>query len=191
MIDGREALVAFLDEEAQAFARGAVEGYTRARAKVDADVLLARPDVAALLARAAAEAYPFALTLLAEVAESVHAPLAYDRAAERHGLIAAAVAAFGRRAVPAPGTADAWNLGRAEMVRWLGNPSRQAARTTEEIVEPFVGSLLALMPIHDLLGRDDFRQLRGALRVALAGAHERFAARVNASALAKTLTARA
>ena len=56
--------------------------------------------------------------------------------------------------------------------------------------DSLVGPMLAVMPIHDDLGRDDFPLLRGAMRTALAAVRERFLASVNAPALAKALAAR-
>jgi len=190
-IDDEVALAAFMDDAAQTFAHRAVEGYTRARARRDPDALLARPDIAGLVERASAEAFPIALTLVAETVESALVPQAYDRVAQLRGLIAVAQVTFARRPEPAAMTASAWTTARAELVRWLGNATRHPPRTTDAIVEPFVGPLLALMPIHDDLGRDDFPLLRAALREDLARVRERFAARVNAPTLAKALAGRA
>jgi hypothetical protein len=194
-LDDREALADFMDEEAEAFARSAVDDYARVRARQDADGLFAQPAFAAMLAKARAEAYPIALILVAETVEAALAPQAYDRAAQLHGLIAVAQAAFDRRPPPPPLTASAWNAARGEIVRWLSevtlHPLRNPPKTTNEIVEAFAGPMLALMPIHDGLGRDDFPLLRGAMRATLAAIRERFMTAVNAAALAKALTGRA
>ena len=75
-IDDRAALVVFMDEEAEAFARSAVDAYTRARALQDADALFAQPEFAAMLAIARAEAYPIALIMVAEAIEVMFCALA-------------------------------------------------------------------------------------------------------------------
>jgi hypothetical protein len=189
-MDDREALAVFMDAEAEAFAHTVVDDYTRARVRQDAHGLFAMPDFAAILAKARAEAYPIALILVAEAVESALAPQAYDRAAQLHGLITVAQAAFDRRPAPPAVRPPAWNAARAEMVRWLSSVMLYPPKTANEIVEPFAGPMLALMPIHDRLGRDDYPLLRGAMRTTLAAIHERFVSAVNAPALAKALTGR-
>ena len=190
-LDDREALATFIDEEAEAFARSAVDGYTRARARHDAEELFAQAAFAAVLAKARAEAYPIALALAAEAVESALAPQAHDRAAQLHGLIAVAQAAFDRRPAPAPVTPIAWQTARAVVVRTLGEVMLHPPRTTNAIVEPHVGSMLALMPINDRLGRDDYPLLRDAMRSTLAAIHERFMTAVKAPALAAALVEKA
>jgi hypothetical protein len=189
-IDDRDTLVVFLDEEAAAFARSVVDDYTRARARRDPEGLFARPAMAAVLATARAEAFPIALTLVAEAIEAALAPQAYDRAAQLHGLIWVAQAAFDRRPPSPAVTASAWNAARAGIVRWLGAIMLRLPKTTDEMSDSLVGPMLAVMPIHDDLGRDDFPLLRGAMRGGLAAVRERFLASVNAPALAKALAAR-
>jgi hypothetical protein len=189
-IDDRDTLVVFLDEEAEAFARSVVDGYTRARARRDPEGLFARPAMAAVLATARAEAFPIALTLVAEAIEAALAPQAYDRAAQLHGLIGAAQAAFDRRPPSPAVTAPAWSAARAGIVRWLGDIMLRLPKTTDDMSDSLVGPMLAVMPIHDDLGRDDFPLLRGAMRTGLSAVHQRFLASVNAPALAKALAAR-
>ena len=188
-IDDRQALAVFMDEEAEAFARSAVDAYTRARALHDPDQLFAQPAIAAMLATARAEAYPIALTMVAEAIETALAPQAADRAALLHGLIAAVQAAFDRRPPPGAVTASAWSAARAEIVRWLGTVMLRLPKGTDAIADSFAGPLLALMPLHDLLGHDDYALLRGAMHVTLATIHDRFIMSVNAPALAKALAA--
>jgi len=101
-----------------------------------------------------------------------------------------AQAAFDRRGSPPAVALSAWNAARLEIVRWLGEVALHPPKTINEIVEPFAGPMLALMPIHDSLGRDDYPLLRGAMRATLAGIHDRFVAAMNAPALAKALTAK-
>jgi len=179
-----------MDEQAQAFARNAVEDYTRARAREDIDSLLADPSFAGVIEKAYAEAYPIALTLIAELVEGVLAPQAYDRPAQLHGLMAVVHAALDRHGAPPAIALSAWNAARQEIVRWLGEAALRPPKTVNEIVEPFAGPMLALMPIHEKLGRDDYPLLRGAMRAALAAIHDRFVQTMNASALAKALAAK-
>jgi len=187
-IQDRDALATFMDEQAQAFARGAVENYTRARARQDADTLFDEPDIAGMVEKACAEAYPIALTLIAEMIEGVLAPQAYDRLAQLQGVIAAVQVAFDRRGAPPAVALSAWNAARREVARWLGEVIQYPPKTINEMVEPFAGPMLALMPIHEKLGRDDYALLRDAMRTTLSEIHDKFVKDLNASALAKALT---
>ncbi len=189
-IEDRDVLAQFLDEEAEAFAKSAVDDYTRARALDDPDELFRQPAFARVLAAARAEAYPIALTMIAETIEAELAPQAFDRAVQLHGLIQVAQAAFDRRPRPDAVTASTWNAARAELVRWLGSVMVRLPKSSEEIADSFAGPLLALMPLHDRLGRDNYTILRGALHLTLATIHDRFIMSVNAPALAKALAAR-
>lgn len=190
-IDDREALAVFIGGEAEAFARGTVDNYTRSRARRDAETILARADLADDLARARAEAFPLALILVAQAVEGALAPQADDRAAQLDGVIDLAEAVFDRRPAPAAVRPAAWAAARAEIARWLGDLARRPVRPTNEIADPFVGPMLALMPIHDALGRDDFPLLRSAMRNSLAALHARFMASMNAPSLTRMLARRA
>jgi hypothetical protein len=188
-IDDRATLAAFMDEEAAGFARGAVDDYTRARVPQDPDGLFAEPAFAAMLATARAEAYPIALTMIAETIEAVLAPHAEDRAAELRGLMWAVLKAFDRRPRPDAVGAPAWDAARAELLRWIGAGMLRLPKTTEAIADSFAGSLLALMPVHDRLGRDDYVLLRGAMHAGLAAIAARFVMSADAPALARALVA--
>jgi hypothetical protein len=181
------ALAAFIGEEADAFARGTVDGYTRARVRGDAAAILARPELAGSIATACGEAFPIALILVAQAVESALAAEVSDRAARLDGLIEVAQAAFDRHPRPAAMTIAAWAAGRAELGRWLGEAASYPPKGTNAIAEDFVGPMLALMPIHDALGRDDYPLLRNAMRTSLAVVHARFAASAVASLLAQSL----
>jgi hypothetical protein len=190
-IDDRETLAAFMDEEAEAFARSAVDDYTRARVLHDPDDLFAHPGFAAMLAAARAEAYPIALNMIAEAIEAVLVPQAHDRTAQLQGLVQTARAAFDRRPPPDVIAAPAWSAARAEVLRSLGSIMLRLPKTPEAIADSFAGQLLALMPVHDRLGRDDYALLRGAMHVSLATISDRFLLSVDAPALAQALTAAA
>ena len=187
VLDDCEALAAFIDAEAEAFARGAVDDYARARARTDSLELFARAGFAARLAAAHAEAYPFALTMVAEMIESALAAQARDRAAQLRALIVVAHHAFDRQ--PAPLPAPAWSAARDGVVRWLADVTCHPPRITDEIAEPFLASMLALMPLDEALGPDDVALLRGAIRATLATIRDRFIAIMDAPALAAALAA--
>jgi len=189
-IEDSDALAAFMDEQAQAFARDAVEDYARARARQDLDSLLDDPSFAGAIERAYAEAYPIALSLVAEMVEGVLAPETGDRQARLHGLVAVVQAAFDRRGAPPAIALSAWNAARLEIGRWLGEVTLYPPKTINEIVDPFAGSMLALMPIHENLGRDDYPVLRDAMRAALAEIRDRLVTKINAPVLAKALAAK-
>jgi hypothetical protein len=189
-IEDGAALVAFMDAEAEAFACGTVDDYTRARARIDADALFAQPRFAVILAVARAEAYPIALTMVAETVESTLAPEAGDRAARLGALLALARSVFVHHPVPRSVAAPSWTAAGAATTRWLGEATRHPPRTTDDIAEPFAASLLALMPIHDDLGPDNYPFLRKSMRAMLAAVRERFIINVNAPVLAAALTRR-
>ncbi len=188
-IDDRATLAAFMDEEAEAFARNAVDDYTRARVLGDADELFAQPRFAAMLATARAEAYPIALTMIAEMIERALAREPNDRATQRRGVMWAVVKAFDRRPRPEAIGAEAWDAARVELLRWLSGTPLRLPMTTDAIADSFAGPLLALMPVHDRLGRDDYALLRGAMHAALALIADRFAASADTPALARALVA--
>jgi len=187
-LDDCAALAAFMDAEAEAFAASAVDDYARARALIDDIALFADPRVAALLATARSEAFAFALTMVAEMIESALSPQPGERAARLRGLVAVAREVFDRRAEPLP--TAAWDTAGIEMARQLGAAASHAPRTTDEIVDPFAPSMLALMPIHDALGPDNYPLLRNALRITLAAIRDRFIAEMDGPALAAALAAR-
>jgi hypothetical protein len=132
-IEDRATLAAFMDEEAAAFARGAVDDYTRARVQHDPDELFAQPAFAAMLATARAEAYPVALTMIAETIEAALASQAEDRAAQRHGLMWVVLKAFDRRPRPDAVSAPAWDAARAELLRWIGTGMLRLPKTTDAV----------------------------------------------------------
>jgi hypothetical protein len=188
-IDDRATLAAFLDEEAAAFARGLVDDYTRARVQHDPDELFAQPAFAAMLATARAEAYPVALTMIAEAIEAALASQAEDRAAQRHGLMWVVLKGFDRRPRPDTVGAPTWDAARAELLRWIGTGMLRLPKTTDAIADSFAAPLLALMPVHDRLGRDDYALLRGAMHADLAAIAERFIVSADAPSLARALVA--
>ncbi len=190
-IDDRATLAAFMDEEAAALARGAVDDYTRARVRHDADELFAQPGFAAMLATARAEAYPITLTMIAAMIEVALATETRDRTAERRGLMWAVLKAFDRRPRPDAVGAAAWDAARAELLRWISTGMLRLPKTTEAIADSFAAPLLALMPVNDRLGRDDYALLRGALHADLAAVAARFARSADISALARALVATA
>jgi len=187
-IEDGDGLATFMDAEADAFAAAVVDDYARARARVDADRLFAQPRFAAVLATARAEAFPFALTLVAETVESTLAPQTGDRGARIRALVALAQTVFAQRAVPHTVSAPAWSAAGEEVVRWLAESARRPSRTTDAIAERLASSMLALMPVHDDLAPDDYLLFRTSMREALAAVRERFIANTNALSLADALT---
>jgi hypothetical protein len=187
-LDDCAALAAFMDAEAEGFAASAVDDYARARALTDDIALFADPRFAAVLAAARTEAFPLALTMVAEMIESALSLQPSDRAARLRGLIAVARDVFDRRSEPLP--TAAWDSAGIAMARSLAEAASQAPRTTDAIVEPFAASMLALMPIDDALGPDDYPLLRNALRATLAAIRDRFIADMDGPALAAALEVR-
>ena len=97
--------------------------------------------------------------------------------------------AFDRRPRPAAVGEATWTAARDELLRWLGTLMTRMPKTTDAIADSCAASLLALMPVHDRLGRDDYARLRGALHLGLAVVADRFILSANAAALATTLAA--
>jgi hypothetical protein len=188
-IDDRATLAAFMDEEAAALAGGLVDDYTRARVQHDPVELFAQPAFAAMHATARAEAYPIALTMIAETIEAALASQAEDRAARRRGLMWVVLKAFDRRPRPDAVGAPAWDAARTELLRWIGAGMLRLPKTTDAIADSFAAPLLALMPVHDRLGHDDYALLRGAMHAGLAAIAERFAMSANGPSLAQALVA--
>lgn len=169
-----------------------VDDYTRARVLHDSDELFAQPAFAAMHATARAEAYPIAPTMIVETVETVEAALARetdDRSAYLRGLMWAVLKAFDRRPQPDAVSAPAWDAARAELRRGVGSLMHRRPKITDAIADSYAGQLLALMPVNDRLGRDDYARLRGAMRAGLAAIAERFHLSADVPALARALVA--
>lgn len=172
------ALADFLDERAAFLAQNSVDEYIRGRAGPIAATLFADPAFGVALARAYREAYPIALTMLAELVWGVLRPHAPETEAKVLRVLENLVlTVFDRHPVPAGSTAQAWLATRDEAMRWLADLPHRAAKLPANITEPFAPSILAIMPIHDMLRGENFPGLQIYLRAALTELHDEFVRR--------------
>jgi hypothetical protein len=185
------ALADYLDQQALLQAKAAVDEYTRARAGTAAEQIFADMAFARALERAQWEAYPLVLTMLAEMVAGVLRPHAQGGETEVlrafQGLV---LAVFDRHGVPAALTAPAWAALRGNIFRWLADIQQRSPKAAADIAEPFAPSILAVMPIHDLLHGENFPALRSDLRIAMSRAHEDFGRRARGRALVAALLGR-
>ena len=72
-------------------------------------------------------------------------------------------------------------------MRRTGTVTLRLPKSPEAIADSFAGPLLAMMPLHDRLGRDDCALLRGAMHVGLAAISDRFSGSANVPQLAWAL----
>jgi hypothetical protein len=153
--------------------------------------LLADAAFAPALERARWEAYPLFLTMLAELAASALPPQqANVQAALPVALQRLVLAVFDRHAAPAPLSGRAWAALRLDLDRWLADIPLRPPRPAGDIASSFAPSLLAVMPIHDLLRGENFPALRNELLLALSRAHDAFLRRARPRALAAALLRR-
>jgi hypothetical protein len=170
-----EALADFLDERATLLAQDSVDEYIKGRAGPIAATIFADVAFGAALERARREAYPIALTMLAQAVEGVLHPHAGDKAADvLRALEGVVLSVFDRHPVPAGLSPQAWLATRDDVLRWLDDLPRRRPKLAADITEPFAPLLLALMPIHDMLHGENFPALQNYLRDALSGIHDEF-----------------
>lgn len=126
--------------------------------------------------------------MIAGTVEAALAAQAPDRTTQLQGLVQAVRATFHGRPRPPRGCGIDVERG-ARLLRWLGSVMRRLPKTTKEIADSFAGQLLAPMPVHDRLGRDDDALLHGAMHVGLATISHGFLISIDAPALAGALVA--
>jgi hypothetical protein len=186
-----EALADFLDERATLLAQNTVDEYTKGRAGPIAATIFADAAFGAALERARREAYPIALTMLAQTVEGALRPHATDMPAEfLRALEGVVLSVFDRHPVPACLTPQAWLATRDDVLRWLDDLPRRRPKLPADITEPFAPLLLAIMPIHDMLRGENFPALQNYLRAALSGIHDEFVHQARPRALIAALLPR-
>src|SRR5262245_22386508 len=182
---------AFVDEQSFHLAESCVLDYSRLRAGLGVDALLADPPFAAALEKACWEAYPRALIMVGTLAEgSLRAYAGENAHAVLFGLIATILEQFDRRPVPRAIGDAAWQAARADIERSLNDLTRSQPKTPEALARDHSSFYLAIMPLHPKLGPDDFAALRNQLTLSLQHIQEGFAQRANLLALAGELAGR-
>lgn len=185
-----DALGDFIDRNAAFVVQKGMYEYSRARAGHYAKVLFSEADFQAAIEEARWRAYPLGLAMVAEAVEGVlrgHA--GRDRDIALDALSALVLAIHDRYAVPAALGDAEWREARTELERRLGLIGIHAAKPAKDIPEPFAEAYFALMPIDRKLRASEYPTIRNYLRVTLCNIHDEFTKRVDAAALAATLSA--
>jgi hypothetical protein len=87
-------------------------------------------------------------------------------------------------------TAQAWIAARGDVLRSLADLPLHPPKPAADIVESYAPSILALMPVHDLLRGEDFAALRNDLRAMLMRLHDQFVRLARPAALVAALLRR-
>jgi hypothetical protein len=181
-------LAEFIDQEADQLGRGVVDDYLRGRAGAAAKKLLAAPKFLAARDQARHEAYPVALAMIGEMLAGELATGAREVPPElARGLAAVITTSFDHRSPLL--AAAAWAKARAELVHALDAVAAERPKRVAAVASAFAPSLLALMPIHDLLSADDFPALRTQVETALDDVRTGFVRRASAHRVLAALTA--
>jgi hypothetical protein len=164
--------------------------YSRARAGHYAKVLFNEEGFNAAIEKSRWQAYPVALSMVAEMVEGTLRPhVGGDRLALVDGLERLVLAVFDRYPVPAAiGGAD-WAAMRDDVVRRLRAVTLHPPKPPRDIPVQFAETYFAMMPIHEKLRGADFPTLRNYLRVTLTNIHDELSKRLDAPAVAQALRA--
>jgi hypothetical protein len=185
-------LAAFIGEQAALLADKAVEDYAALRAGADAPAAMADAGLRAALDKARAEASPLALAMVGEMVEGTLRPVAEaNEQAVREGLTALALECFDRRPAPNAAADDVRRAARSDVERALADTANRSAKPVAAIADAYASLFLALMPIHEKLGGDDFAALSGMLRTMLTAVRDKLAECAELANLAAQLAAKA
>jgi hypothetical protein len=186
------SLGAFIDEQATLLAQQTVGDYSQLRAGPDPKVLLADGAIRTALELARFEAYPLALAMVGEATDWVlRSHAGTNEQAVVAGLRKLILAVFDRKGVPRLVGEPAWGAARQEISSSLGELADRPGKPVEAIVEAFAGMFLALMPLHERLGGDDFPALRNALKTTLGDIRDKLVRRADLPVVAAALAANA
>jgi hypothetical protein len=164
----RATLSAFIEEEAGLLAERAVHEYASVCAGPDVLTLLADTAFRASFEQSRWEAYPLALAMVGETTDGVlRAHAGDDPAALGMGILKLILDVFDGKPPPEPVGSSAWSIARKEIAVSLGELARRPGRPIDAIVDEFASLFLALMPLHERLGSDDYPALRRVLEEAL------------------------
>jgi hypothetical protein len=183
-------LAEFIDQNAAFLVQKGIYEYSRARAGHYAKILFSEPLFRETIEKSRWGAFPLGLAMVAEVVEGVlRRQAGNERQITLSALSALVLSIFDRYPVPAALGESEWRDARAELERRLGLIGIHAAKPAKDIPEPFVEAYFSLIPIEKKLRKSEFPTIRNYLRVSLCNIHEEFSRRVDASALAATLSA--
>jgi hypothetical protein len=183
-----DALAEFIDRNAAFVAQKGIYEYSRARAGHYAKVLFREDTFLEAVERARWHAYPLGLAMVGELVEGVLRPHAAHQAGQLQALRELVLAVFDRYPVPAVLGPQAWSDARVELARRIALVSLHPPKRAFEICEPWAETYFNLMPIHEKLRQSEFPTIRNYLRVTLCNIHDEFTKRMDAQALAATLS---
>jgi hypothetical protein len=186
-----EALAEFIDGNAAFLVQKGIYEYARARAGHYSKVLFRETGFREAVEYSRWRAYPLGLVMVTELIEGLLRPAAgADRQAQLDALRALVLSIFDRYPVPATLGAAAWAELRVELERRLQLMGLHPPKRAMDIPEQFIQSYFDLMPIHEKLRRADFPTTGNYLRVTMCNIHDELSKRMNAPALAGSLSGR-
>lgn len=182
--DNRE-LADFIDGNSAFLAQKALYEYSRARSGHYSKVLFAEPEFQKAVEHSRWRAFPLALAMVAEVADTVlrlH-PEA-ERQPDSEALVAIVLSVFDRYPVSDTLGEEAWRELRADLERRLRAIGLHPPKRAMDIPEPFAQLYFDLMPIHEKLRGRDFETTQNYLKVTLCNIHDELTKRIEGQPLA-------
>ena len=183
-----QALADFIDQQSAFLMQKGIYEYSRARAGHYAKVLFREQGFIDAVEQSRWRAYPLGLAMVTELVEGVLCPHAGDRNKQLAALQDLVLSVFDRYPVPAALGAQVWRDERTEIVRRLQLIGMQAPKHAYDICVPWAETYVDLFPIHEKLRGRDFPTIRNYLRETLCNIHDEFTKRMDAQALAATLS---
>ncbi len=187
-VNGREALIDFLDKQAAFLAQKGLFEYSRARAGPYGNLLFDDKVFLAELEKARWLAFPVTLAMVTEAVEGVLRPAAADRRdALLQAMTGAALAAFDRYPAPSAVDAEAWAALRRTLEHDLAIIGLHPVKRVIDVPARFIDRYVDAMPIHEKLRAKDVPTIHNYLKTNLCNIHEVFVRRADAPALVAAL----
>ena len=185
-VAGREALIAFIDNQAAFLTQKGMFEYSRARAGPFGNILFDDKGFLAELEKSRWLGFPLTLAMVAEAVEGVLRPPGdAGRAAVLSGVSGAALAAFDRYPVPEPVGPEAWAAARAALAHDLSLIGLHGVKRVMDVPAPYAARYVTAMPIHEKLRAKDDDTIHNYLKTNLCNVHDVFVRRANVAALRK------
>lgn len=178
-------LADFIDGNSAFLAQKALYEYSRARSGHYSKVLFAEPEFQKAVEYSRWRAFPLALAMVAEVADTVlRSHPEAERQRDSDALVGIVLSVFDRYEVSDTLGEEAWRELRADLERRLRAVGLHPPKRAMDIPEPFAQLYFDLMPIHEKLRGRDFDTTRNYLRVTLCNIHDELTKRVDGRPLA-------
>lgn len=181
------ALADFLDTRAAFLTQKSIFDYVRGRSGSYFTMIITEEAFKANLEEGRWKSYPYALSIVAEMAHGVLLPLAGEPVRLATGLREVALDAFDRYPVPAPLGSETWTQSRADLARRVDQVALHPPKPVKDIPIPFAQVFFDNMPIHERLRENDFLQIREQLRINLLSMHRDFTKYADLPALAAAI----